>query len=105
MNNEGGQAGTNYRKHERVPTNVVAKLTTGTGACPCIVEDVSWGGAKLALQKVPSVGEQACLTMYGHGDFGVLVAWSRMASTGIEFFETPETLKPILSEADAQVTK
>lgn len=74
------------RRFGRTPLAVRTFLTTPTGRVPCVVLDLSLGGAKVEAAEAIGVGASICLTLQKVTVFGE-VKWSRGISCGIQFQE------------------
>ena len=73
------------RRFSRAGVRVTAELLLGTRSVPCIVTELSPGGALLSLDaRLPTLGP-ATLRIEGAGAFHCRIAWSRAGQAGICF--------------------
>jgi hypothetical protein len=62
-------------------------LQTAHGPCPCLVVDLSRGGAKLSLAAPVKIGQFVTLVVTGIGTYRGTVIWNEHATIGIRFEE------------------
>jgi hypothetical protein len=110
------ESGACQRSFGRAPLSVRTFLTAPTGRIPCMVLDLSLGGARVEAAEAIGVGASVWLTLQKVTVFGE-VKWSRGISCGIQFQEKlpkalvlsmrgelidPEQLKDIEAKLAAQ---
>ncbi len=64
-------------------------LQTGTGPYPCLVLNVSLGGAKLAVKAALKVDQPVTLMLGALGTFRAVVVWAEVEDAGVRFVEGP----------------
>jgi hypothetical protein len=60
-------------------------LQTARGPMPCLVAELSRGGARLSLATELAIGQAVTLVVAGSGSFRGSVAWTEAGSVGLEF--------------------
>jgi hypothetical protein len=89
--------------NRRWPTNWLAALLTSTDQIPCIVEDISEGGAKLHVGALPPAEEVVTLVIANYQPIGGFIAWRSGDRIGVTFNERQPFLEGLLLKAATQV--
>jgi hypothetical protein len=84
----------NRRQHGRTPSLYSGSLhRDGLSANDCVVRDISAGGARVLLQRLPP-GQQHCvLDIDGVGLFPCRIVWRRGNEAGVRFLTDPEAAR------------
>jgi len=85
----------NRRQHERFPLMLAAEVSVKGNASPCVIFDISGGGAKVQLKNAdapPAIAEAEAIVLDVpfFGDFRGWVAWTDDEFLGIRFGEDNE---------------
>ena len=88
--------------HRRMSAKWLAELHTAVDRMPCIVEDISAGGAKLLVGPMPSRGEAVALVVVDFGPVAARVAWRRGDRIGLRFAERQIGIAGMLAKAAKQ---
>jgi hypothetical protein len=77
------------REHERHPAGWHGRVTVGTLSCPCVVIDLSVGGAQLALAAGVQIKPWTVVTLHieSLGAFHGRVVWVRGDRHGLQFLD------------------
>src|SRR5271170_7817851 len=73
------------REHVRRQMLWSGTLQTARGPCPCIVVDLSRGGARVSGVATVEIGQSVTLVVAGMGLYRGTVAWRESGSIGIGF--------------------
>ncbi|HEX9807723.1 MAG TPA: PilZ domain-containing protein [Alteraurantiacibacter sp.] len=68
----------------RAPMDIPARLMLTNGTEPCLLEDLSMGGARIALDSPPKTGAEGFLK-FGRYEVFATVVWTRGGECGVEF--------------------
>lgn len=82
----------------------LAELRTPDDRMPCIVEDISAGGAMLHVGSSPFEGETVSLTIVDFGPVTGSVAWRRGDRIGLRFDDAQSCTTVILAKAAKQAS-
>jgi hypothetical protein len=85
-------AGADRRRHRRADVRWSAQLDTADGFYDCVVRNLSWGGAKLALIAGLVPGQAVRLAIARGGTLRAAVVWIRYGAIGIRFTEPPDLI-------------
>ena len=86
------------RIHKRKPVLWSARLECDKGVTPCIILDLSAGGAKLRGTTPAGNREPVSLVIERLGKLRAEVMWARMGLLGIRFLDTPERVADMVGE-------
>jgi hypothetical protein len=86
----------------RWSANWLAALVTSTDRIPCIVEDISAGGAKLRVGPLPQSEEAVSLVIANYEPIAGLVAWRSGHRIGLTFNERQPIVEGLLVKAAKQ---
>ena len=89
-----GENAAGRRAYSRLRVRLPARLTTLDGTFSAILTDLSLGGAKLSITKLPTPGFDAVLSWYGYEAFGS-VSWAHDGMCGMRFEEIISPRVPI----------
>jgi hypothetical protein len=78
------------RRHRRSAVIWPAVVTTPDGERPCTVMNLSLGGARIKVARLPAADVALGLRIAGVGQFSGRVVWLRGGSAGVEFAIAPE---------------
>lgn len=73
-------------------------LQTVDGPYPCIVLDLSLGGARVSLHRAPRRGDPVSLVLGPLGAFRGELVWERDGAAGISFREAPQDVARLIGE-------
>jgi hypothetical protein len=90
--------------HRRMNARWLAELNTVADRIPCIVEDISAGGAMVHVGISPFEGESVTLTIVDFGPVTGSIAWRRGDRIGLRFDEQQACTAGILAKAAKQAT-
>ncbi|MBL8702317.1 MAG: PilZ domain-containing protein [Alphaproteobacteria bacterium] len=85
------------RRHRRVGTRLDACLDGGGQLVPCVIVDVSSGGAQV-LAELPADIDRVRLDIEAFGTFECRVVWATDTRAGLEFLEDPQSTTARLAE-------
>jgi hypothetical protein len=90
-----------HRKHERQNVSLAGKLKAegnpGT-EFPCRIEDLSVGGARVALAAASAhVPANVLLEIETFGAYDAEVMWTRLPHLGLKFRDSPEAMAEVLA--------
>jgi hypothetical protein len=97
-----GPEGPNKVLHRRWSVNWLASLTTSSDQIPCIVEDISPGGAKLRVGLLPQSEETVTLIIVDYEPIVGVVAWRSGGRVGLKFRERQAFVEELLLKAAKQ---
>jgi hypothetical protein len=88
------------RRHQRVGVMMMATLRMTRGFFECMVLDISYGGAKLAMGRRMTFASGAKVTLIiSHvGEFRAEPVWQRDDFIGLRFTDPPETVAAALGK-------
>jgi len=84
------------RLHKRKPVLWSARIESRDGNTPCIILDLSAGGAKLRGSAPVSRKDHVKLVIDRFGSLRAEVMWARMGLLGLRFLDTPEQIAEIV---------
>jgi hypothetical protein len=88
------------RKHKRKPVLWSARIEARDEIVPCIILDLSLGGAKLKGQAASArTRDRVMLVIDRFGAIPAEVVWSRSGHMGLRFTERPESVSHIIGAA------
>ena len=90
--------------HQRMNARWLAELSTDGKRMPCIVEDISVGGAMLHVGEQLREGDAVSLTIVDFGPITGAVAWRRGDRIGLRFDEQQSSTAVILAKAAKQAS-
>lgn len=77
------------RRHRRIVARLDACLDGGGQLIPCVIVDVSAGGAQVLADLPPGI-EKVKLEIEAYGAFACRVAWVTDTRAGLEFLQDPQ---------------
>jgi len=86
------------RAHRRVTLDAVGRLQNSDMSLPCVIEDISAGGARIRLEDEAAsqfFGAGWTLTSALTGDLPVDIRWRQVDAAGVSFDITPGQRKAI----------
>jgi hypothetical protein len=93
-----GSDPTERRSNKRKPVLWAARLESKDGSAPCIILDLSMGGAKLRGISPSRVRQPITLVIDRFGSLHGEVVWARMGLLGMSFSDAPAHIAKILGE-------
>lgn len=69
---------------QRYPTRYKGDIKKGSETFDCTILSISTGGARIAMDKLPDVGEKVIVD-YPGGESAALVKWARNGEIGVAF--------------------
>jgi hypothetical protein len=95
--------GPNKLVNRRWFVNWLATLVTAADEIPCIVEDISAGGARLRVGLLsPQSGEAVTLVIVNYAPIAGLIAWQSRQRVGLKFNERQPFVEVLLVKAARQ---
>jgi hypothetical protein len=90
------------RKHDRQNVSLAGKLKAegnpGATEFPCRIEDLSVGGARVALEAGSAhVPASVMLEIETFGAYSAEVVWTKLPLLGLKFRDSPEAMAEILT--------
>jgi hypothetical protein len=89
------------RAHRRKPTLWEGRLDTDVGVFPCLILNVSQGGALVQVEAPLLPTERASLTIERFGSLGAQVVWQivELCKIGVRFTDPPQHVARVLNGA------
>lgn len=88
------------RKHKRKPVLWSARVETGRDVAPCVILDLSLGGAKLkGTAEGAKTRDRVMLVIDRFGAIPAEVVWARSGHMGLRFTDRPENVAHIIGAA------
>lgn len=86
------------RRHTRHRLLWSGMLQTADGPYPCIVLDISLGGAMVSLPRAPRRGDPVSLVLGPLGAFRGELVWQKDRVVGVSFREVPAAVARLIGE-------
>ena len=94
MGHENGiEAGSERRRHERSPLLYSGSLYDGERMVDCVIKDISASGARVMIERRIAEQEKFVLDIDGVGLFPGKIVWQSNDHAGIAFLNDPSTVK------------
>jgi hypothetical protein len=87
------------RRHKRKPVLWSARVESETGTAPCIILDLSLGGARLRVPPQAKANQPVTLVIDRFGAINAVVAWCHSGEMGLRFTDAPEQVANIIGGA------
>ncbi len=84
------ESGREQRRHRRSAVIWPAVVSTPDGERPCTVMNLSLGGARIKIDRLPAADVALNLRINGVGQFPGRVVWLKGDGAGVEFAVAPE---------------
>lgn len=96
-------SGQDRQRHVRTATLLPGRIVAGDMSCSCEMLNLSVGGARLRLERVPAGLDRVTVQIEGYPDMSGYVVWRTEHEVGVEFdYESRQSAQQLQSELKPQ---